>query len=230
MAEASARRPDRRWMTRIAQAALVVAAGALWVASRLPWVVIRSFDGLGPPREVTLSGGAWSTALLPLAILLLAGAVAVIAVRGWLLRALAGLLAVVSLAVGYLGIGLWALPDVALRGAELAHVSMLTLVGSERRYAGAGVTVAAAAFALIAAVLLMRSASDAGAARSGATKYVTPATRRSIARRDDAGGGTLERPQRPEMSERMIWDALDEGRDPTHDPTDRPGGSDTEGR
>jgi uncharacterized membrane protein (TIGR02234 family) len=189
-------------------------------------VVIRSFDGLGPPKEVTLSGGAWSTALLPLAMLLLAAAVAAIAVRGWPLRALAGLLALASLAVGYLGVSLWVLPDVAVRGAELAHVSVMSLVGSERRYWGAGVTVAAAACALIAAVLLMRSASDSGSARSSAIKYTTPATRRSIARRDDASGAMLEGRQTPEMSERMIWDALDEGRDPT----DAPSESDTEGR
>ncbi len=225
MAEAGAgtRRPNSRWLIRIAQAVLVLAAGTLWVASRLPWVVIRSFDGLGPPKQVTLAGAAWSTALLPLALLLLAAAVAAIAVRGWLLRALAGLLAVVSLAGGYLGVSLWVLPDVAVRGAELAHVSVMSLVGSERRYGGAGVTVAAAACTLIAAVLLMRSASDSGSTRS---KYAAPATRRSIARREEADGAMLEQAETPGMSERMIWDALDEGRDPT----DRPNESDSEGR
>lgn len=219
-------RPRSRWLIRIAQLALVVAAGTLWVASRVPWVVIRSFDGLGPPKQVTLAGAAWSTALLPLALLLLAAAVAAIAVRGWLLRALAGLLAVISLAVGYLGVSLWVLPDVAVRGAELAHISVMSLVGSERRYWGAGITVVAAACTLIAAVLLMRSASDSGSARSSAMKYVAPATRRSIARRRQAKGAMLEGPETPGMSERMIWDALDEGRDPT----DRAGESDTEGR
>ncbi|MEB4211841.1 TIGR02234 family membrane protein [Mycobacterium sp. 94-17] len=223
MSEAA--RPARR-LIRIAQALLVVAAGTLWVASRLPWVVIRSFDGLGPPKQVTLAGGAWSTALLPSALLLLVAAVAAIAVRGWLLRALAGLLALVSLAIGYLGVSLWALPDVAVRGAELAHVSMMSLVGSERRYWGAGVTVVAAACTLTAAVLLMRSASDSGAARSSTMKYAAPATRRSIARRKRVDGAMLEEPETPDMSERMIWDALDEGRDPT----DRAGESDTEGR
>src|ERR1700744_5056804 len=81
---------------------LVIAAATLWAASRLPWVVIRSFDGLGPPKSVTLSGASWSTALLPLALLQLAAAVAALAVRGWALRALAALLALVSFTVGYL--------------------------------------------------------------------------------------------------------------------------------
>lgn len=222
------RRPGRR-LIGIAQVLLVAAAGALWVSSRLPWVVIRSFDGLSPPKEVTLSGGSWSTALLPLALLMLAAAVAAVAVRGWPLRALAGLLALASLAVGYLGISLWVLPDLAVRGAELAHVAVMSLVGSERRYGGAGVAVAAAACTLVAAVLLMRAAADPGSARASAAKYAAPATRRSIARQEPTGA-TPGDPETPGMSERMIWDALDEGSDPTRDPTDGPRGSDTEGR
>lgn len=225
-------RPNRRarLSVAVAQALLVLSAAALWASSRLPWVVVRSFDGLSPPRDVTLSGASWSTALLPLAVLMLATAVAAIAVRGWPLRALAGLLALASLAVGYLGVSLWALPDVAVRGADLAHVAVMSLVGSERRYVGAGIAVAAAACTLAAAVLLLRSAGDSGAARLSAEKYAAPATRRSNALRDDADGAMLEKPETPEMSERMIWDALDEGCDPTQDPTDRPRDSDTEGR
>jgi uncharacterized membrane protein (TIGR02234 family) len=222
---ADSRRAGRRTIV-VAQLLLVVAAGALWAASRLPWVVIRSFDGLGPPKQVTLSGGSWSTALLPLALLMLATAVAALAVRGWPLRVLAVLLAAASLAVGYLGISLWVLPEVAARGAELAHVPVMFLVGSERRYWGAGVAVAAAVCTLTAAVLLMRSASDPRSARASATKYAAPAIRRSNALRESDPGEMLEGQQQPEMSERMIWDALDEGRDPT----DRARGSDTEGR
>jgi uncharacterized membrane protein (TIGR02234 family) len=222
MADARRARPT----IAVAQLLLVVAAGALWAASRLPWVVIRSFDGLSPPKEVTLSGASWSTALLPLALLMLATAVAALAVRGWPMRVLAGLVALASLAVGYLGISLWVLPDVAVRGADLAHISLMTLVGSDRRYWGAAATVLAALCILIAAVLLMRSVSLLGSDRSGAAKYAAPATRRSIAAREDAAGAMLEESGTPEMSERMIWDALDGGRDPT----DTPRESDTEGR
>ncbi len=225
MADTRPARPGRLRI-RIAQLLLVVAAGALWVASRLPWVVIRSFDGLGPPKQVTLSGASWSTALLPLALLMLAAAVAALAVRGWALRVLAVLLAAASLAVGYLGVSLWVVPDVAVRGADVAHIPVMFLVGSERRYWGAGIAVAAGVGTLIAAVLLMRSASDSGSARDSATKYAAPATRRSNALREDAAGAMLEGRETPEMSERMIWDALDEGRDPT----DRARESGTEGR
>jgi uncharacterized membrane protein (TIGR02234 family) len=86
--------------------------------------------------------------------------------------------------------------------------------------------VLAAVCILIAAVLLMRSVSLLGSDRSGAAKYAAPATRRSIAAREDAAGAMLEESGTPEMSERMIWDALDGGRDPT----DTPRESDTEGR
>lgn len=209
-----------RLTTGIAQVLLVVAAAALWAASRLTWVVVRSFDGLGQPKEVALSGATWSSALLPLAIVNVAAALAALAVRGWQLRALAVLLAAASFAVGYLGVSLWVVPDVAARGADLAHVPVVTLVGSARHYTGAVVTVLTAVCTLVAAALLMRAASAGGPARPGTTKYLAPGARRSIARRDDAGS------DEPQLSERMIWDALDEGRDPT----DRPRESDTEGR
>lgn len=197
---------DRTQRTRgIAQTLLVVAAAGLWVASRLPWVRIRSFDGLGAPATTTLIGATWSAALLPLAVVLVATAVAAVAVRGWALRILAGLTALISAAAGYLAIGQWAAGDVAARAAELSHIAVESLTsGTERYYLGAGITLAAAAGTLVAAALLMRSAG----ANTG--RYTTPAARRALAQDtvvDDAAG--------PGMSERMIWDALDEGRDPT---------------
>ena len=97
---------------------------------------------------------------------------------------------------------------------------MLELVGSQRHYPGPVITLATAVCTLVAAVLLMRAATSA---RGTATKYLTPAARRSLAQRDEKT-----------MSERMIWDELDEGRDPTDQPQapDRETGHepDTEGR
>jgi uncharacterized membrane protein (TIGR02234 family) len=207
MAEAELDRPGRRTI-RTAQALLVAAAAGLWAASRLTWVDLRTFDGLGPPKLVRLSGATWSSALLPLALVLLASALAALAVRGWPLRMLALLVAVASLATGYLAISLLVIPDVAVRGADLAHVPVLWLVGSQRHYPGPVIALAAAVCTLVGAVLLMRAASST---RGIATKYVTPAARRSRASHDENT-----------MSERMIWDALDEGCDPTQDPTQDP--------
>jgi uncharacterized membrane protein (TIGR02234 family) len=219
MADAAPDRAGRRTI-RIAQALLVVAAAGLWAASRLTWIDLRTFDGLGPPKLITLPGAAWSSALVPLALLLLATAVAALAVRGWLLRMLALLVAVASLATGYLAISLWVIPDVAVRGADIAHVPVLTLMGSQRHYPGPAITLATAICTLVAAVLLMRAAASA---RGTVTKYLTPAARRALAQPDEKT-----------MSERMLWDALDEGRDPTDQPQepDRETGHepDTEGR
>jgi uncharacterized membrane protein (TIGR02234 family) len=219
MADAAPDGAGRRTI-RIAQALLVVAAAGLWAASRLTWVDLRTFDGLGPPKLITLPGAAWSSALVPLALVLLATAVAALAVRGWPLRMLALLVAVASLATGYLAISLWVIPDVAVRGADIAHVPVLTLMGSQRHYPGPAITLATAICTLIAAVLLMRAAASA---RGTVTKYLTPAARRALAQPDEKT-----------MSERMLWDALDEGRDPTDQPQepDRETGHepDTEGR
>ena len=219
MADAAPDRAGRRTI-RIAQALLVVAAAGLWAASRLTWIDLRTFDGLGPPKLITLPGAAWSSALVPLALLLLATAVAALAVRGWLLRMLALLVAVASLATGYLAISLWVIPDVAVRGADIAHVPVLTLMGSQRHYPGPAIALATAICTLVAAVLLMRAAASA---RGTVTKYLTPAARRALAQPDEKT-----------MSERMLWDALDEGRDPTDQPQepDRETGHepDTEGR
>jgi uncharacterized membrane protein (TIGR02234 family) len=207
MADAQPDRPGQRTI-RTAQALLVAAAAGLWAASRLTWVDLRTFDGLGPPKLIALSGAAWSSALVPLALVLLVTAVAALAVRGWPLRILAVLVAIASMATGYLAISLLVIPDVAVRAADLAHVPVLWLVGSQRHYPGPAITLATAVCTLVGAVLLMRAAAST---RGADTKYVTPAARRSLAQRDEKT-----------MSERMIWDALDEGEDPTQDSTDQP--------
>jgi uncharacterized membrane protein (TIGR02234 family) len=182
---------------RLAQLLLVVSAGALWAASRLVWVQVTSFDGLGQPKTTALNGAAWSTALVPLAVLLVAAAIAALAVRGWPLRLLAVLVAAASAGMAYLAISLWVIRDIAVRACHLADVPVADLVGTQRHHWGAVITLIAAVATLAGAVLLMRAAANGGAARYQRSRGV-PA--------EDAGDA---------MSERMIWDALDEGRDPT---------------
>jgi uncharacterized membrane protein (TIGR02234 family) len=105
--------------------------------------------------------------------------------------------------MGYLGIGLWVIRDVAVRAADLAQVPVVALVGTQRHHWGAVLTLVAAACTLVGAVVLLRAAATS---KSATGKYAAPAARRAAARRDEKGDA---------MSERMIWDALDEGRDPT---------------
>ena len=197
---------------RIGQLVLVLAAGALWLASRMTWVVVSSFDGLGQPETATLTGGSWSTALVPLALMLLAAVLKSTVGPTWQLRLLAAVVGGMSAVMAYLAISLWVVPDIAVRAADLAEVPVADLVDTQRQYWGAVITLVAAVLTLAGAVLLMRSPAKKP---SDDDKYEAPARRREAARRRAAAPGT-------EMSERMIWDALDEGRDPTK--------TDTEGR
>jgi uncharacterized membrane protein (TIGR02234 family) len=137
---------------------------------------------------------------LPLAVRLLAAALAALAVRGWAMRPLAILLAAASFALGYLGITLITMPDVGPRGAALAGVEVVNLVSSERHLAGAVITLVSAGAVLAAAVLLMRSAATALGGKA-VDKYSAPGAPRP------AGS--------EQLSERGMWDALDEGEDPT---------------
>ena len=186
-------------MIRLAQLLLLVSAAALWVASRMVWVEVQSFDGLGQPKAMPLTGASWSTALVPLAVLLLAAAVAALAVRGWPLRMLAVLVAAASALMAYLAISLWVIRDVAVRAARLADVPITALTAVSRHYGGAILTLIAATAALVGAALLMRSVAKP---RPEVERY----ERRTSARSTDDDSAP---------SERAIWDALDEGRDPT---------------
>jgi uncharacterized membrane protein (TIGR02234 family) len=196
-------------MMRIGQLSLLLAAGALWLASRMTWVTVTSFNGLGQPQTVTLTGGKWSTALVPLALMLLAAVLKSMIGPRWQQRLLAVVLGGMSAVMAYLAISQWVIPDVAVRAAGLADVPVADLVSTERHYWGAVVTLIAAVLTLAAAVLFMR-APVKGAPDSD--KYEAPARRREAARRRAATGD--------DMSERMIWDALDEGRDPTKPDTE----------
>jgi uncharacterized membrane protein (TIGR02234 family) len=191
-------------MIRIAQLLLVVSAGALWLASRMTWVEVSSFNGLSQPKTVALSGSEWSTLLVPLAAVLLAAAVVTFVGRAWQLRLLAVVVGGLSAGLGYLAISFWVIRDVGIRAAHLSDVPVADLTGTTERYhLGAAVTLFAAVATLAGAVLLMRSPAKGG---QGSDKYSAPAQRREAARRQDPGSLA---------SERMIWDALDEGRDPT---------------
>ncbi len=181
----------------------MIAAGALWAASKFTWVRLRSFDGLGEPRTIVVSGADWSAALVPMAVALVAAAIAILAIRGWALRLLAVLVAIIGAGAAYLGVGLWAVRDVGPRAAGVKNIPVSTLVGADRLSDGAVVAVLAAVLAVLAAIILLRAARGAVT-----TKYQNPAARRS-----DSADTADTNP-----SERVMWDSLDDGRDPTDGP------------
>ena len=131
--------------------------------------------------------------MVPLAVLLLAAAVAALAVRGWPLRLLAVLVAAASAGMAYLAISLWVIRDVAVRAAHLAGVPVANLVDTQRHYGGAIVTLVAAVVTLVGAVLLVRSAARA---KPEAARYERRVRAVATGGRHDVRAGDLGRPRR----------------------------------
>ncbi len=191
---------------------LGLAAIALWGSSRMTWVQVTSSDGKTLARTTDLDGGTWAAAMTPLALTLLAAVAASFAVRGWALR-------VVGLLVGLVGIGV-AVPAIELlvsgadagRAADLAELSShLEEVSAEASVLPPLLALAGSVAALAAGVLLMRKPK----ARAGlSSKYDNPAARREAAAK--LGQGSKDAPDEP-VTQRMLWDALDAGEDPTLD-------------
>lgn len=187
---------------------LAVGAAALWGASRLTWVTVTSADGLTEPRTDALNGGVWFGALTPLALVLLAAVAAVLATRGWV-RRLVGVLVALVAAVS-------AVPALALltgsgateqRAADLAELPGRARVTELVTANGpAALTLAGALAAFGAGLLLARM--PAGT-RQLSGKYDSPATRKAAATR------AVQEPTGGPLPERVLWDALDAGADPT---------------
>ncbi|MGW5752686.1 TIGR02234 family membrane protein [Nocardia rhamnosiphila] len=192
---------------------LAVAAAALWGSSRLTWVTVTSADGLTEPRTDALNGGVWFGALTPLALVLLAAIAAVLATRGWVRRLVGVLVALIA--------AVTAVPALALitgsgateqRAAALAELPGRAQVQELVTAPGAAVLALAGAVAAFGAGLLLARMPAGAKQLSG--KYDAPATRKAAATRavqEGTAGGPLP--------ERVLWDALDAGADPT-DPAD----------
>jgi len=201
---------------------LALSAAALWGSSRMTWVHLTSSDGKTLERTTDLDGSTWAAAMTPLALALLAAIAASFAVRGWALRVVGLLVALVAIAVAVPAVQLLVSGASADRAVELAELSghpedlsttvsvlpaLLALVG--------------AVAALGAAVLLMRKPPVRGGLSS---KYDNPAARREAAAK--LGQGDKPASDEP-VTQRMLWDALDAGEDPTvADGDDGVGGGD----
>lgn len=192
---------------------LAVAAAALWGSSRSTWVMVTSADGLTEPRIDELNGGVWFGALTPLALVLLAAIAAILATRGWVRRLVGVLVALIA--------AVTAVPALALltgsgateqRAAALAELPGRAQVQELVTAPGAAVLALAGAVAAFGAGLLL-ARMPAGTKRLSG-KYDPPATRKAAATR-----AVQEGPAGGPLPERVLWDALDAGADPT-DPAD----------
>ncbi|WP_307610813.1 TIGR02234 family membrane protein [Nocardia shimofusensis] len=192
---------------------LASAAALMWGVSRLTWVTVSSADGLTEPRVDELKGAVWFGALTPLALVLLAAIAAVLATKGWPRR-------IVGVLVALIG-AVTAVPAFALltgsgataeRAGALAELpGRATVTDVQTSPLPAVVTVVAALCAFGAGLLLARMPRET---QGLAGRYDAPGTRRAaaaeaVAERRSQDGSTL--------SERVLWDALDAGEDPTED-------------
>ncbi|WP_306359478.1 TIGR02234 family membrane protein [Nocardia sp. CC227C] len=196
-ADAQGTQPDtpRQRKPVVAVLLLAVAAGALWVSSRMTWVSIEVGSELGAPRDIDLDGGTWFGALTPLALALLATIAAVFATRGWprrIVGVVVALLAAVAAVPGYaLLSGEGQLAERAGRLAELRDWEHV--VSTQTATAPAIVALVGAVAAFLAGVLLVRAPEDSGRL-SG--KYDNPGVRRSAAAAEVAQRRAAQEAQR----------------------------------
>jgi hypothetical protein len=166
-------------------ALLVLAAGALWLSSRLTWSWSRQPTPLRGVQVVRVDGAGVSSALVPLAVLALAAVAAVLAIGGWGRR-------LVGLLVGVAGVtAVWA----GLAGVSAVFgVHPIGYPQSQVLF-GHGLAVLAGLLLVAASVLVVRNAARLPRMGGG---YQTPSAAKR--RRD------------PDTE---LWQALSEGHDPT---------------
>ncbi|NLG54137.1 MAG: TIGR02234 family membrane protein, partial [Rhodococcus sp.] len=159
----------------------------------------------GEEQTTTLDGGTWAAATTPLALVLVAAIAATFAVKGWLNWLVAALVALVAVAA--------AIPAVTLLSGGASEEKVAAVAQLPARADVHTVTVSAlgpvlvlvgSVAALIAAVLVARRPRTSGGLSS---KYDAPAARRAAAAPEDD----------ELLTQRMMWDALDAGDDPTLD-------------
>ncbi|GAA5075509.1 TIGR02234 family membrane protein [Nocardia iowensis] len=220
--EPGAASDERRKYPTGALVLLALAAAALWGSSRMTWVTVTSADGLTEPRTDHLNGGVWFGALTPLALVLLASIAAVLATRGWLRRVLGVLIALVGAVAAVPAFALLTNSGkIAERAAKLAELPARAQVGAATTSALPAVLALLGALAAFAAGGLLARMPQDTARLSG--KYDNPVFRRAAAteqvtqRRTEAATPGAE-PNSTQLSERVLWDALDAGTDPTEDP------------
>ncbi|WP_040733673.1 TIGR02234 family membrane protein [Nocardia tenerifensis] len=218
-AGAETKAPARRGFPVGPLVLLAVAAAALWGSSRMTWVTLTSADGLTEPRTDRLNGGVWFGALTPLALVLLASIAAVLATKGWLRRALGVLIALVAAVAAVPAFALLTNSGkIAERAAKLAELPARAQVGEATTSPLPAVLALLGALAAFAAGGLLARMPQETARLSG--KYDNPVFRRAAAteqvtkRRDDTA---TQDPDSAQLSERVLWDALDAGTDPTED-------------
>ncbi|MEU4323401.1 TIGR02234 family membrane protein [Nocardia fluminea] len=199
---------------------LALAAAGLWASSRMTWVTVHSADGLTEPRTDELNGGVWFGALTPLALVLVASIAAVFAVKGVLRQLLGVVISVVAAAAAVPGFALVVgAGKTADRAGTLAELPVRAVVSSAEAHLGPAIlSIVAASLALAAGILLTRRT---GERTEVSDRYDNPVFRKADASAAVSKQNTETGTSAP-LSDRVLWDALDAGTDPTDTP-DTPG-------
>lgn len=223
---------------------LGLAAVAFWAGSRITWAELVGADGLAPPRDFAVKGADWAPALTPLALVFLAGIAAAISLRGWTLRIAAIIVALVAVLGTLPAFTLLTGDDDTSYAAKAIDLkSTYQALEVDTSSWPAVLVLAGAVVAVIGAVVMLQTASRDAPMSS---KYKSPGARRAeleeqvFAQREAEGKTTAtekavdtpdvdETPATPAAAEdvdpgrneRMLWDALDTGDDPTIGPADR---------
>ncbi|MVU83256.1 TIGR02234 family membrane protein [Nocardia sp. ET3-3] len=215
-----------------AVALLALAAALLWASSRMTWVRLEITSDYGLPRHKNLDGGVWFGALTPLALVFLATIAAVFATHGWWRRGVGVVVAVLAAMSAVPAYALLTQHGTADRAARVAELHGGDHAGAVTTSAlPAVVAIAGALAAFVAGLLLVRQSSES-TRMSG--KYDNPAARKLSAaeqvaahhaRSRDAESASQGAAGEP-LSGRVLWDALDEGVDPTDDETNHPASHD----
>ncbi|MEC3958804.1 TIGR02234 family membrane protein [Nocardia sp. CDC153] len=216
----------------VAVALLAVAAALLWVSSRMNWASIEITSDYGLPRHKDLNGGVWFGALTPLALAFLATIAAVFATHGWWRRGVGVVVAVLAAVSAVPAYALLVHKGTGERAARLAELHGGDHAGRVTTSGLPAVVCLAGAVAAFAAGLLLARQSSAAPRMSG--KYDNPANRKLSAAEQVAAHHArvrdAESASQPategQLSGRVLWDALDEGVDPTDDETNHPAAHD----
>lgn len=194
--------------------AVLTALGAIavWAATRMTWTDYVTEDGLTTPVSGSIDGGAWQPQLTPLALVMVAAIAAMFAVRGRAGRVVGAVVALTGIAV------VVPAADALIGGVDTDRVRSVldvparTEVVSTSAAAGPAVLALLGGLAAVVAGIGLLAGRAERAGLSGA--YQVPAARREQAA--EAVGET----DSAVTDQRLMWDALDGGIDPTDDGAD----------
>ncbi|NIH79327.1 Trp biosynthesis-associated membrane protein [Amycolatopsis viridis] len=162
---ASSRRP--LWIVAVA---LLLAAAALWGSSRLVWSAELRDAGVRGTVLEEHTGAQISGALVPLAVLALAGVAGLVAASGWLRRVLGVVVALAGVAAGWIAVDGWRFGGFPA-GAPAGQI-----------FAGRGLALLAGILMLVAGLIAGKGAGRM--AKLGA-RYQAPAGRKKAAKDPD---------------------------------------------